>query len=177
MSQGADVRMDRPDLEGLPPVEVAEGYQMVTYTEALFDQWMDLLDACFPELAPFDRAAWRERIVEQPQFDPAGVFFIRQGDGLCATAFCWLDDPAEKELGRVHWVGALPEHRGQRLGQSVTLAVLHYMRSRGLRRAMLDTQTFRKPAISLYLKLGFRPTPLSEADQVAWDQTLAELRS
>jgi len=57
----------------------------------------------------------------------------------------------------------------------VTVAVLHHMVSVGLKRAMLDTQDYRLPAVNLYLKLGFVPTPQNEAQVDAWRRVLSSL--
>lgn len=175
MSRHVDIRMDRPNLEGLPPVEVPQGYELITYTPALFSEWVALLDRCFPELEPFDAEKWASRTIHRRQFMPDGVFFVKYGSSLVATAFSWLDDANEREVGRVHWVGAEDAHRGRGLGRLVTVAVLHHMVGIGLKRAMLDTQDYRLPAINLYLKLGFVPTPQDELELKAWRQVLAAL--
>ncbi|MGI6350115.1 MAG: GNAT family N-acetyltransferase [Armatimonadota bacterium] len=175
MGKHVDVRMDRPDLEGLPPIEVPAGYELITFSPGLFEEWVALLDRCFPELEPFDKGKWASRTIERAQFMPEGTFFVRHSGSLVATAFCWLDEPDERELGRVHWVGAEDAHRGRSLGRLVTVAVLHHMVSVGLKRAMLDTQDYRLPAVNLYLKLGFVPTPQNEAQVDAWRRVLSSL--
>jgi mycothiol synthase len=175
MGQPEDIRMDRPHLNDLPAPVIPEGYELVTYRPELFEEWVGLLDRAFPEMAPFDSTKWAAQTVERPQFRPEGTFFARRDGRLVATAFCWLDDPEETKLGRVHWVGAEEGHRGKGLGRLVTVATLHHMAGRGLRRAMLDTQRYRLPAIKLYLSLGFRPTSESDDDRAVWAEVLREL--
>jgi len=167
------VRMDRPDLEGLPPFSLPPGYVLTHDTGDVLEEWTEFLTLCFPENGVFDPARWRSGFLDQPQYHPRGVMFIRREGALCATAFCWLDDPDEKETGRVHWVGVSPEYRGLGLGRQVTLAVLHHMREVALSRAMLETQTFRIPAVRLYLGMGFTPTPRNEVEQAEWDRFFA----
>ncbi len=86
MGKHVDVRMDRPDLEGLPPIEVPAGYELITFSPGLFEEWVALLDRCFPNGA-FD-SAWASRTIERAQFMPEGTFFVRHSGSLVATAFC-----------------------------------------------------------------------------------------
>lgn len=169
--------MDRPDLDGLPEVAVPQGYELLTDPGGIVREWTELLSHAFGPGAHFEPEQWQDRFIAQPQYNPKGAFFVRHlatGE-LCATAFCWLDDPGEREIGRVHWVGVHEAHRGVGLGRLVTVAVLHHMRERGLQRAMLETQAFRLPAIRLYLSLRFTPTPRNETEAADWEWALTEL--
>ena len=179
MTQPQYIRMDRADLHGLPARrEPPAGYELLTYSDDLLEPWLALLDAVFPEYAPFNRERWRERIVQAPQFWPDGTFFIRHtatGE-LCACAYAWIDDPAERELARVEWVAALEAHRGKGLGRLVTELVLHYMADHAYSAVMLETEPPLLPAINLYLSLGFVPTPRNEKELAHWRECLATLR-
>jgi GNAT superfamily N-acetyltransferase len=174
-----NIRMDRPDLSGLAPVvALPEGYRRVPYGPALLPQWLDLLNHAFPESGPFTPEGWREQTTGRPQFRPDRVVLIeREADRvICATAFAWVDQPGERELGRVHWVAARKDTRGLGLGRAVTLFVLRELADAGFARAMLDTQAFRLPAIQLYLSLGFVPTPNGPEEEEIWRGVLDQLR-
>ncbi len=174
-----NIRMDRPDLAGLPPqTPLPAGFRYVPYDESLQPRWVDLLNQAFPESGPFTPESWREQTTGKPQFRPEWVGLVeRERDRqLCATAFAWIDQAEERELGRVHWVAALKDVRGLGLGRAVTLFVLHTLAREGFRRVMLDTQAFRIPAIALYLSLGFQPTPANAEEAEIWRAVLAQLK-
>ncbi len=180
MDENLTIRMDRPHLSDLPPVPpIPDGYEVVTYSDDRFEAWMDLLDAAFPEHAPFDREKWLERIAGGVQFRPDGVFFVRRvgSPELCATAYFWVDDPNDRELARVEWVGARTEERGRGLGRLVMILLMRYMAEAGYSRVMLETQPFRTAAINLYLSLGFEPTPKDAEHEEAWRVALARIPS
>jgi GNAT superfamily N-acetyltransferase len=174
-----NIRMDRPDLTGLPAtVALPEGYRRLPYDEPLLPRWLDLLNHAFPESGPFTPDTWREQTTGRPQFRPDWVVLIeRESDSvICATAFAWVDQPGERELGRVHWVAARKETRGLGLGRATTLLVLRELADAGFARAMLDTQAFRLPAIQLYLSLGFVPTPNGPEEEGIWRDVLGQLK-
>jgi len=177
MDPNRDVRMDLESLDNLPPIELPDGYELTTAAEwdvpNVEDRWLALLAAAFPEVKDWSPELWRARFTEQPQFDPAGVYFVTHASECVATAFAWLDDPDERVCGRVHWVASHPDHRGKQLGRTATLAVLHHHRRHGLTRAFLATQLYRIPAIRVYLKLGFHPTPADDEERERWADAVA----
>ena len=75
-------------------------------------------------------------------------------------------------VGRVHFVGALPAERGKGLGRAVVVAIMHYFADRGFQKVMLGTQGYRKPAVQLYLSLGFQPWPHDEEEARIWAEWL-----
>jgi mycothiol synthase len=169
--------MHRFDLEGLPPVEIPEGYGLRTYRPGDEAVWGEIMDACLP----LPIGAWRPEVVRGkltglPQFDPEGLYFVTANGEPVGTATAWLRRPDETEIGYVHMVGVLPAHRGRRLGYWVTLATLHRFRERGLRAAMLDTDDFRLAAIRAYLDLGFEPEQRHPSHPERWAVILARLR-
>jgi mycothiol synthase len=166
--------MDRATLEDLPEIVLPERCRLATFGEVTLDQWLDVLRGAFPDRG-FDADRWSRAFIEKPHFRPDGAFFVRTDDSVCATAFAWLDDPDEQEMGRVHWVGALPECRGLGLGRAVTIAVLRFLRDLGMSSATLDTDLYRLPAIGLYLSLGFAPVPRTPTEERHWAEVLAKL--
>ena len=172
------IRMDRPHLEELPPRPIIPGrYVLETYSDDLFDRWLDLLEAAFPE-HQFARDAWRQKVVPSPRFMPNGAFYVREigEDELCATAYAWRESPEEDPgLARVEWVGVRPSHRGRKLGRLMMDLVLHFMAEQGFDKVTLDTEPYRLPAVSLYLSLGFTPAPRNDEERLIWDEVLSKL--
>jgi mycothiol synthase len=170
------LHMHRPDLDDLPPLEVPDGYELRTYRPGDEAIWGTIMDVCLPMV----RSQWRPEIVREkltslPQFDPEGLFFATWRGIPVGTATAWLGRPEEQEIGCVHMVGVLPDHRGRRLGYVVSLATLHRFRERGLRAAMLDTDDFRLSAIRAYLDLGFQPEQRHPSHPERWAVVLAAL--
>jgi ribosomal protein S18 acetylase RimI-like enzyme len=173
-----NLRMDRPDLAGLPrEATIPAGFRFVPYEETLLPRWLHLLEHAFPELDYFTPANWREHILDQPQFRPEWVALVERTTDrmLCASAFAWVDRADERVVGRVHWVATHRSVRGLGLGRAVTVAVLRILAQAGFERVMLETQAFRIPAIRLYLSLSFVPTIRSEEDGIAWAGALERI--
>lgn len=168
--------MVRPNLDGLPPLALPEGYRLATAAE--FDKPAPLWAAVINE--SFDDQSWTEEYVHESfaskeQHDPEGVFFIMRGAEAVSTAFAWLDDPGERQDGRVHWVGTSPEHRGKGLGTAVVVAVLHYFKQHGFEKAHLETHPPLLPAIRVYLSLGFEPVPRKHEEETAWAEVMERI--
>lgn len=90
----------------------------------------------------------------------------------------WCDaDEAELEactLGRLHWLGVVPKHRGKGVAKALIRLALRHHASRGRKFCWLNTEDFREDAIRLYEKEGFRVVarrPLPTDDEA----TLARL--
>jgi len=171
------ITMVRPNLEDLPAVCIADGY--VLKTAADFGDpvpvWIEAINNSFEDTNWTSEYIHAE-FMDKQQYDPAGVYFVMHGDTPVSTAFAWIDDPDEQVMGRVHFVGTRPEHRGKGLARGTVSAVLHRLRERGLQKAMLGTHPFRLPAISVYLKLGFEPAPGDDPEQqAAWEGVMKGL--
>jgi putative NIF3 family GTP cyclohydrolase 1 type 2/GNAT superfamily N-acetyltransferase len=120
--------------------------------------------------------AWFQRTFSQdPEYDPSYLQIVWKGKQPVAAAAAWHREVDGEKWGMVHWVGALDSERGKGLGKAVTLGVLHRLRERGFRRAMLSTGTWRLAAVAAYLRLGFVPWPSEDAPQALWDRVLADL--
>jgi mycothiol synthase len=159
--------MYRP-LADLPPVPAfPPGVTMRTFAVGTDEAaWLDVNRRAFahhPEQGSWtaEDLSLRER---EPWFDPAG-FFLAERDGKLA-GFHWtkIHSPADngnpagpdhEPVGEVYVVGVDPAGQGGGLGRALTLAGLHYLRSRGLAEVMLYVDEDNTPAIRLYESLGF----------------------
>lgn len=126
----------------------------------------------------FDENEYRRILLEDPSYRPDRIFFGCAPGGLaCATASAYRKERFGPDTGYLHYLAVTPAHTGKGLGIALSVTVLHQFRAEGLKRAVLQTQDHRVPAINLYLRLGFRPL-LADADDVvreSWRTTYARL--
>jgi ribosomal protein S18 acetylase RimI-like enzyme len=171
-----NIMMLRPNLANLPAIALPEGYQLICAAD-LDDPapaWAGVINASFGDHDWTVETVSRD-FISQPQYDPRGVFFVARDAEFVATAFAWRDAADETALGRVHWVGTCAEHRGRGLATAVVLAVMHYFAQHGFSRVMLETQSYRAPAISCYQALGFEPFPRNAEEEAEWAIGLANV--
>jgi mycothiol synthase len=85
-----------------------------------------------------------------------GIVILMEGGK--AAAYCWtrVDGNDRERVGIVWMTGVSPLYRGLGLGQSVLLAGMRYLQSRGVQAIELSVDAENLPAISIYLSTGFR---------------------
>ncbi|MBI3970234.1 MAG: GNAT family N-acetyltransferase [Chloroflexi bacterium] len=180
-----NLRMLRPDLDDLPPLEpvvaaLPAGYGFRTYRPGDEGAWAAIMNT-MNEGQPrqWDAAKTQEKLTgcPRPQFDPDGLFLITYGPEATpiGSACAWLPNPEEQEFGILHMVCVLPEHRGHRLGYPLCLAVLQRFRERGFRRVRLGTGEHRLGAVKIYLELGFQPVYRHPLHPEQWREIIRRL--
>lgn len=149
--------MRRPDLTGLPgSVSAPEGFGLRTANvedDRDSTQLATVLTQAFGDL-------WTPSRVRSALSADEGVqatYAVTAGDDIVGTASVRVLPDSYPDTGYVHWVGVLPAQQGKRLGQLVTEQVLVHFASLRLAAAVLETDDFRIPAITTYLRLGFVP--------------------
>ena len=167
------LRMVRPNLEGLPQLEIPEGYELRTYQEGDDVHWANVISDSFGgERTPEDA---RRDIMDRDVFDPEGLYFATYRGTPVGTTCAWKDTPDEIDVGIVHMVGVHSTHTGHKLGRCVTLSVLLYLRDHGFKCAKLGTDDFRLPAIKTYLNLGFLPVYVDVTQPERWREIFRKL--
>lgn len=139
------------------PVELHEGYELGTLREEDLPEWMAVRNTVFKGE---QQVEWFEqRFMSRADFDPTTWFVVRHEGRMIgiASAVCVEDerDPQGLRGGQIEWVGVLDDHRGKRLGEDLVVTCLNAIAERGFLPALLLTQPFRVPAVTLYEKLGF----------------------
>lgn len=165
------LRMFRKLDDDLAPLDIPEGVRIRTYEPGDESHWADIMNRGLSENMTPEQA--RRDIMDQPQFDPEGLFFAELDSGETVGSACaWLDKPDETRYGLVHMVCVKPEARGKNVGYLLTLAVLHYFQAKTeIRDIYLLTDDFRLPAIKSYLRLGFTPV----MDHPSFEQRWADI--
>lgn len=142
----------------LPPTPtIHPDYDLRTYRPGGEDEagWYRLM-----ELAGF--GVWDEARLAPiyARILPRGWFFAvhRETGALAAAAMaCHEHRLLHPFGGALNWVCGDPAHRGKGLGMAVCAAVTARLLAAGYENVFLLTDDFRLPAISIYLRLGYRP--------------------
>ncbi|KQU57050.1 mycothiol synthase [Rhodococcus sp. Leaf278] len=146
----------------LPDVVVPDGITLRTYRGHQDDaELLRVNNAAFswhPE-----QGGWTDRDIasrrDEPWFDPAGLFLAFEEGSDHLLGFHWTKvhaaEASEPAIGEVYVVGIDPESQGRGLGRVLTLAGLHYLRSRELSQIMLYVEADNTAAVHTYTKLGF----------------------
>jgi mycothiol synthase len=129
------------------------------------EAWLEINNRAFrwhPEQGGWDLATVKER-ESAPWFDPEG-FRIYEQDGVIA-GFCWTKVHADHRppLGEIYVIAVDPAvtHRG--LGRGLTLVGLDHLARAGLRVGMLYVDAANRPAVKLYVDLGFTVNHIDQA--------------
>lgn len=160
------LRMRRPNLEGLPEVQTPEGYSYRTYQPGDEAHWCRIMEGSIWEGWTVEKS--RNFMFDLPQFNPEALFFATHEGSPVGSACAWTESPEERQIGSVHMVAVLKEHRGRRLGYWLSLLTLHHLRERGFREAYLLTDDWRLSAIKAYLDLGFEPVLVESSQRQRW---------
>jgi mycothiol synthase len=143
----------------LPPAERArwpDGVEVRTFTPGVDDrEWLRVNNRAFaghPEQGGWTQSTLDLRLRE-PWFDPKGFLLAFDADGL--AGFCWTKIHEAEGLGEIYVIGVDPARQGRGLGRPLTVAGLQSLAERGVNTGMLFVDAANKPAMALYVSLGF----------------------
>lgn len=151
----AQLLMRRPHLRDLPTVRpLPAGYALREYAgPADLPTLNATLQEAFSE--PWDESRARRELVDVPGVK--AIYLIEHGGAVVGTASSKIVPDLYPGSGYVHWVGVANAHLRRGLAAVLLDRVLHDFAERGHRDAVLETDDFRAPAISAYLRFGFLP--------------------
>ncbi len=158
-------------LSNLPAWSLPPGYEMRSLQPGDEQAWEQIIAASFGEQYHF-----KEFMEKEDQYEPEKVWFVVHNHRPVATASAWHINKYPEDTGCLHMVGILPEHAGKGLGKQVSLAALHKMKQEGRSKAMLNTNTFRLPAIKTYLNIGFTPHIIDDEHVERWRTAAEQLK-
>ncbi len=102
------------------------------------------------------------------------TFVVVFGSEVVATTSAAHHERRFPDIGYIHWVATRPDHQGKKLGSIATLAALEEFVDHGFTESILETDSFRVPAIVSYLRLGFRPTAVDDSHESRWEEFFLE---
>ena len=142
-------------LDGPPAVHIPNGYTLRTYQpgdEPGFYKVMDL--AGFKNWDDETLRPWLLKVL------PDGWFLVvyQPSSEIVATAMANHNPQTRHPFGgELGWVAGHPDHAGQGLGMAVCAAVIRRLLQAGYRHIYLNTDDWRLPAVTIYLRLGWVP--------------------
>lgn len=164
--------MVRKNMLAIPESSLPEGFQMRLFekedeynwarTETRVDEFKDeksALEHFRKEFGPYI-----DDMIER-------CLFIEDEHGeVIATTTAWYGELEgyDEVLGRIHWVGVVPEYQGRKLSKPLLSAAMNILASKHSK-AYLTSQTTSYQAVNLYLNYGFEPLIISPTCHKAWE--------
>jgi mycothiol synthase len=157
---------------GIPDWHPPGDYSIRGYRPGDERQWLSLL-----LLAGFDE--WTEEGLQksllEPERGPGSRLAFHRGSELVAASFA-SQRSANPPTAALDHVVAHPRHAGNQLGYGVCREVIRYLIGRSYPRIVLSTDDWRLPAITTYLKLGFKPVMCRSDMPERWTRVHEALR-
>lgn len=166
------LKMIRKDMLNIPEYSLPDGYRLRLFKKGDEHNWArietsvgefkneeEALDHFNKEFGPYiDEMSLRCLFIEN-----------EQGEAIATTTAWYGDLKGDGEiLGRIHWVGVVPEYQGKKLSKPLLSAAMNILASHHSK-AYLTSQTTSYPAINMYLNYGFEPFMSEPSCEEAWD--------
>lgn len=156
------------------PVDVPpgpEGYLLRQFRPGDEAEYDDLFHLAFADEGRFQETL--EGALE-------GGFFVMEhlaSGELVASCVAWRGStmPRHPDAGQMGWLVTDPSHARKGLGTIVAASATNRLAAEGYQRPCLGTEDFRIAALSIYLKLGWRPYVYREDMIPRWRSIFARL--
>ncbi len=118
-------------LASIPSYSLPEPYKIRNFKEDE-ENWAHILTKAgeFASAeAGLDR--FRQEFAPYPEDVRQGMFFLEDENGQAiGTATAWYGELNGEEMGRIHWVGIVPDHQGKKLAKPLLTFLLQQLASR-----------------------------------------------
>ena len=155
---GAGLRMWR-ELTNLPEAKTPGGYRVRTYETGDDEAFVRIKNAAFMTENGGGRAwtaaDFQKEYLDSPYFKPERVLFAVYNGEPVGTTTAWTAMNRGKEVGLIHWVAVVPQHRKKGLGWVLNVRAVHKLKELGYGEAILNTSETLESAVRLYHRLGF----------------------
>ncbi len=169
----AQLKMVRRSLTDLPPISLYDGVTIRTYREGDEALWAEIMND--NDMGEWTVESVKKSLVDQPVFDPMGLFFADYAGRTIGSACAWKMSEEEKDDGRLHMVCVRGDARGMGVGRSLIVRVLQYFAEHGFSQSTLTTDDHRLPAITCYLELGYEPFYVDETHKDRWKEVFSQI--
>ena len=165
------LQMIRTTSNDIPKYELPEGFVFRMFRDGDQKLWADI-ETRVDEFETEDDALKRFYSEFGDSIDEMEerCVFIETAEGeVIGTATAWYGDLKGdgRILGRIHWVGIVPEYQGRGLAKPM-LSKAMYMLAARHEEFYLTSQTTSWQAINMYLNFGFKPVYTDENYDAAW---------
>jgi ribosomal protein S18 acetylase RimI-like enzyme len=101
---------------------------------------------------------WRRRTLRQPGYIPGlDLVAVTPGGRLAAFCIAWLNQDKTGEIsGQIEPMGVQSDYRRLGLGRAILSENLQRTFQYGAKQAVVETDSYRNPALALYEAVGFR---------------------
>ena len=163
--------MVRKDLFNIPQYLLPTGFRIRLFEKGDEANWVRI-ETSVGEF--IDEEAARQRFEKEfgPYLDEMTkrCLFIEDENGhAIATTTAWYGDLTDygEGIGRIHWVGVVPEYQGRKLSKPLLSEALNLL-ARHHSKAYLTSQTTSYQAVNMYLNYGFEPYIMHPTCDEAW---------
>jgi mycothiol synthase len=164
------LEMVRPSTAPVAVARVPQGYVLRQFRAEDEQPYDDLFHLAFE-----DEGRFPETLARALQ----GGFFVVEhlaSGQLVASCVAWhgSSSPRHPAAGMMGWLVTDPSHVGQGLGTIVAACATNRLAKQGYARPYLGTEDFRMAAISIYLKLGWKPYLYHDDMEARWRRIFAQ---
>lgn len=158
------LQMTWPRLPAPAVPDLPDGFVLRTYLDSDESAYRELVEEIFGH--KFELGYWLDRTVTD------GFFIVEHIASGKIAATCMATRCQDGQYpggGNLGWMATGPEFRGNGLGRIISAAVTRRLVEEGFSDIFLETDDWRLPAISIYLKLGWTPKKFSPAMASRWE--------
>lgn len=165
------LEMVRASTDSITVPQLPDGYTLRQFRSDDEQAYQELFHLAFEDEGRLPGT--RERAL------PGGFFVVEHDTTGVLVASCVAlrgsSSPRHPEAGQLGWLVTDPSHTRKGLGTIVAAAATNRLAADGYQRPFLGTEDFRLAAISIYLKLGWRPYIYRDEMRARWRAIFARL--